>query len=108
MSPLSTNFSACIMLVLSACAGLPTESQTGRTAVVRITDDEVLPRDLTVQPGDAVRLVNGRDQPVWIYLGRDRPKELSCQRGFSFSWGVEEAAKILPGSSASVCFSSPG
>jgi plastocyanin len=108
MRPLITTLIACIMLLPSACAGLPTESQTGRTAVVRITDDEVSPRDITVQPGDAVRLLNDRDRPVWIYLGRDRPKELSCQQGFSFFWGVEEVAKVPPGASASVCFSSPG
>ena len=108
MSSLITTLIACIMLILSACAGLPTESQTGRTAVVRITDDEVSPRDITVQAGDAVRLLNGRDRPVWIYLSRDQPREFSCQRGFSFFWGVEEVAKVPPGASASVCFSSPG
>jgi plastocyanin len=108
MSPLIIHRIGFIMLILSACAGLPTETQTGRTAVVRITDNEVSPRDITVQPGDAVQLLNGRDRPVWIYLGRDRPKELSCQRGFSFFWGVEEVAKVPPGASASVCFSSPG
>ena len=108
MNPLiafSVTFS---MLILTACAGLPTESQSGRTAVVRITDGEVSPRDITVQPGDAIQLLNGRDRPVWIYFGRDRPKELSCQRGFSFFWGVEEVAKVRPGESASVCFSAPG
>jgi hypothetical protein len=99
---------ACLLLVLSACAGLPTESQTGRTAVVRISNGEVTPRDITVQPGDAVQLLNVRDKPVWIYLSRDRPKELSCQRGFAFFWGVEEVAKVASGASASVCFSAPG
>lgn len=98
----------CTMLILTACAGLPTESQTGRTAIVSVLDGEVLPRDITVQPGDAVELLNAPDRPVWIYFGRDRLKELSCQRGFSFFWGVEEVAKVRPGESAGVCFSSPG
>lgn len=80
----------CTMLILTACAGLPTESQTGRTAIVRVLDGEVLPRDITVQPGDAVELLNARDRPVWIYFGRDRLKELSCQRGFSFFWGLKK------------------
>lgn len=108
MSVLLDHLIVFIMLILTACAGLPTESQTGRTAVVQITEDEISPRDITVRPGDAVQLVNGRDRPVWIYLGRDYPKEFSCQRGFSFSWGEEEVAKVPPGGSASLCFSSPG
>src|SRR5690349_1843367 len=84
MGPLRIKVIAVAVLSLSACAGLPTEGQTGRTAVVRITDGEVSPRDITVQPGDEVRLLNDRDRPAWIYFGRERPKELSCQRGFSF------------------------
>ena len=108
MHSLVTTLIVCLLLVLSSCAGLPTESQTGRTAVVRISNAQVTPRDIPVQPGDAVQLLNVRDKPVWIYLGRDRPKELSCQRGFSFFWGVEEVAKVAPGASASVCFSAPG
>jgi plastocyanin len=99
---------ALAMLPISACAGLPTHSQTGRAAVVKITDEEVSPRDVTVQPGDEVTLLNQRDSPVWIYFGRESPKELSCQRGFSFFWGVEEAAKINPGESASLCLSRSG
>jgi plastocyanin len=108
MSSLRLHLIAFAMLALSACAGLPTEGQTGRMAVVRITDGEVSPRDIIVQPGDEVRLLNDRDRPAWIYFGRERPKELSCQRGFSFFWGVEEVAAIKPGESASVCFSIPG
>lgn len=110
MSSLRVNLMAlmaCAMLSLSACTGLPTEGQTGRTAIVTIADGEVSPRDITVQPGDEVRLLNGRDRPVWIYFAPD-PKALSCQRGFSFSWGVEEVAKVPPGEFASICFSSPG
>lgn len=108
MGPLRIKVIAVAVLSLSACAGLPTEGQTGRTAVVRITDGEVSPRDITVQPGDEVRLLNDRDRPAWIYFGRERPKELSCQRGFSFFWGVEEVAMVKPGESASVCFSIAG
>lgn len=108
MSALRVNLIAFAMLTLGACAGLPTGGQTGRMAIVRITDGEVSPRDITVQPGDEVRLFNDRARPAWIYFGRERPKELSCQRGFSFFWGVEEVATIKPGESASVCFSIAG
>ena len=108
MSPLRYHVIVFAMLSVSACVGLPTTGQTGRTAIVRITDEEVSPRDITVQPGDEVRLLNDRDRPAWIYFGRERPKELSCQRGFSFFWGVEEVAMVKPGESASVCFSIAG
>src|SRR4029079_3259727 len=101
MSSLRLHLIAFAVLALGACAGLPTEGQTGRMAVVRITDGEVSPRDIIVLPGDEVRLLNDRDRPAWIYFGRERPKELSCQRGFSFFWGVEEVAAVKPGASAS-------
>jgi plastocyanin len=97
-----------IVMLSTACARLPADSRSGRTAVVRITEEGLSPRDITVQPGDEVRLLNGRNRPAWIYFGRDRPTELSCRRGFSFFWGVEEVAKVRPGESASVCFSAPG
>lgn len=95
-------------LLLTACAGLPTESPTGRTAIVKIQDQTVVPRDVTVRPGDEVRLVNERADSAWVYFERDRPKELSCQRGFSYFWGIEEAAEVKPGESVSVCFSTAG
>jgi len=96
------------VLVLTACAGFETESPTGRTAVVKILEQEVKPRDVTVRPGDEVRILNERTDSAWVYFERDRPKELSCRRGFSFFWGIEEVAEIKPGESVSVCFSTAG
>src|SRR5690242_12785490 len=99
---------AIAMLASTACVTLPTDSRSGRTAVVHITEDDIAPRDVTVQPGDEVQFLNSGSASAWIYFSRDRLNELSCQRGFSFFWGVEEVAKLTPGESASVCFSTPG
>ena len=108
MSRLSPCVITLAIVATAACAGLPTHGQTGRVAVVKITDEEVSPRDVTVQVGDEVTLINQRNSTAWIYFGRESPWELSCQRGFSFFWGVEEVAKIKPGESASLCLSKSG
>lgn len=94
--------------MFSSCTGLPTESPTGRTSVVKILDQAVTPRDVTVRPGDEVRILNERADSAWVYFERDRPKELLCQRGFSYFWGIEEVAEVKPGESVSVCFSTEG
>ncbi len=96
------------MALLTDCAGLPTSSRTGKKSVVTIADDSVSPRDTVVQPGDEIQLVNGRNSPVWVYFSREQKNELSCERGFSYFWGVEETAKIKPNQSASLCFNKPG
>lgn len=90
------------------CAGLPEAGQTGQVAKVVVTDDAVVPRDISVHPGDEVAIINRRSRPIWIYFNRDRRRELSCQRGFAYAWGIEEAAKVEPGGSASLCFARPG
>ncbi|MGH7230274.1 MAG: hypothetical protein ACREJU_02830, partial [Nitrospiraceae bacterium] len=95
-------------LLVTACAGLPTGSRTGMISVVTITDDMVSPRDVVVQPGDEVKIVNRRGKPAWVYFTREHVNELSCERGFSYFWGIEESAKIKPNQSASVCFTKPG
>ena len=98
----------CTMLILRACAGLPTESQTGRTAIVRVLDGEVLLRNITVQPGDAVELLQcSRSTGLDLFRTGSTQGTLLSARVF-FLLGVEEVAKVRPGESAGVCFSSPG
>ena len=96
---------SCLLL---ACSELPPGGQTGRVAAVAVTDEGVAPQDVTVHPGDEVRIANHRSTPIWIYFNRDRRHELSCQRGFVYEWGVEESAKVAPGDSASLCFAGVG
>jgi plastocyanin len=97
-----------MLLILGGCATLPTMSRTGKSAVVTITEESVEPLDVAVQVGDEVKIVNSRPRPVWIYFSRDDPRELSCQRGFSYFWGPEESAKVESNRSVSLCFAKPG
>jgi plastocyanin len=97
-----------VILIAAACGGLPASSRTGKVYEVVIQEGEISPRDVRVRPGDEVRFVNQRLEPVWVFFFRDTPDELACQRGFSYFWGTEESAKIRPNESASVCFSRPG
>ena len=97
-----------IMAIITGCAGLPNDSRTGKKSVVTIADDSVTPRDTIVRSGDEIQFVNSRSNPVWVYFSRDQLNELSCERGFSYFWGVEETAKIKPNQSASLCFGKPG
>ncbi len=95
------------MLTATGCASLPERSRTGKVYEVLIQEGAVSPQSVRVRPGDEVRFVNHRIDPIWVYFFRDSPDELACQRGFSFYWGTEEVAKIRPNESASVCFSKP-
>jgi plastocyanin len=97
-----------VITLWAACAGLPTTSRTGHIATVTITDEDISPMELTVHPGDEVRMVNRRKSSVWVYTTRERTNEWACQRGFSYFLGLEESAKIEPEQSASVCFANTG
>jgi plastocyanin len=91
-------------LGLAACAGLPATSRTGAVHEILITDDGIAPQDLIVQAGDEVRWINRRAVPIWVSFYEDSLDELSCRRGFSYYWALEETANIPPGGSVSLCF----
>lgn len=110
LRPLPSCAALLMLLSVTACAGLPETSRTGKVHEVIIQEGtpHISPRDVRVRPGDEVRFVNHRLGAVWIYFFRDSPSELACQRGFLFYWGTEESAKIRPNESVSVCFAKPG
>ena len=96
------------LALTDGCSSLPKTTTTGKIADVVVTDEAVSPQDVTVQPGDEVKIVNKRTGPIWVYFSRDHLNELSCERGFSYFWGIEESAKIKPDESASLCFTKAG
>jgi plastocyanin len=96
------------LLASGACATLPAGTLTGKVYDIRITDEEVLPLDVVVEVGDEVRFHNERISPTYVSFFRDSRDELACKRGFTFSWGLQEAAKIESSESASLCFTRPG
>jgi plastocyanin len=96
-----------LLCLTTGCAALPTTSRTGTVHEITIAEG-ISPREVEVQPGDEVQLVNQRGAPVWVYFYRDSPDALSCQRGFTYYSGTKKVAKIEPSQSASLCFANPG
>lgn len=97
-----------MMAVAMGCVGLPESSRTGSAYRVSISDEDISPKDLTVQPGDEILFSNSGPTRVWVYFANDHCNALSCRRGFSYFWGNEESAAIQPNASVSLCFSTPG
>ena len=99
----------CFIAAVSIAWGC-TMPQTSRTASihdVRI-DDSISPDNLLVQPGDEVRWINLRKQPVRVDIPTLKSEDLACSRGFTNLFGVlKETAELGPNETASLCFKKP-
>lgn len=95
-------------VVIAGCAGVPTTSRTGMIHDVKI-EEHLSPTYLRAQPGDEIRWVNHRSQPVTIeFLGKALDG-VTCQAGFTtFFGGQQEMATIDPNESVSLCFGNAG
>jgi plastocyanin len=96
-----------LMVVAMGCVGLPDSGRTGQAHHVSISDQNISPKDLTVQSGDEILFSNSGSTRVWVYFANDHWNALSCRRGFSYFWGNEESAAVQPNASVSLCFSTP-
>jgi hypothetical protein len=93
-----------LMAVAMGCVGLPDSGRTGQAHHVSISDQNISPKDLTVQSGDEILFSNSGSTRVWVYFANDHWNALSCRRGFSYFWGNEESAAVQPNASVSLCF----
>jgi len=93
-----------VVVAAMGCVGLPDGSRTGQAHRVSISDQDISPKDLTVQPGDEILFWNSGPTRVWAYFANDHWNVLSCRRGFSYFWGNEESAAVQPNASVSLCF----
>lgn len=96
------------LLTLAGCAGVPGTSRTGAIHTVRF-QEHMTPTSLRARPGDEIRWVNQRSTPVTVEFLGDSLDDVTCQRGFDdFLGRQQEAAKIQPNQSVSLCFANPG
>ncbi len=92
------------VFAMSACAGLPEISRTQAVHDVRI-ETGLSPADLTVAPGDEVRWVNLRKEPIFVQIAELDTDDLACHRGFDNWRGkVLESVEIRPNETVSLCF----
>lgn len=93
-----------VVLLAAACASHYTSSRTGAVRDI-IVIEAPNPGELRVNPGDEVRWVNRRTQPIQIDLLETRVSELTCNRGFTdFFGGPREHVTLEANQTASVCF----
>jgi len=93
-----------IAVGLTACAGLPGISRTQAVRDIKV-EEQISPNDLTVAPGDEVRWVNLRKEPILIQIPKLSAEDLTCQTGFG-NWRGQmlESAKVQPNETVSLCF----
>ena len=110
--PVATSLTVAL---LAGCSGMPLgssglydTSRTGKVYDIRIASDQVMPKKITVQPGDEIRWVNHRTAPVSIAFTDPLDQKLTCERHFAQMTGLGHSTKIAPNQSASLCFAGPG
>jgi len=95
---------AAIVLLAAGCTPIHISSRTGVVKDIIIVEAPN-PAELTVNPGDEVRWVNRRTQPIEIDLLETRIPELSCNRGFiDVFGGPRENVTLEANGTASACF----
>ncbi len=100
----------CLIAAVSIAWGCTMLPQTSRTAGIHDVkiEDSLSPDNLLVQPGDEVRWINLRKQPVRVDIPTLESEDLACSRGFTNFFGVlKETAELGPNETASLCFKKP-
>lgn len=93
---------------VAGTAGIANTTRTGTIHEVRFTQ-QMSPTELWVRPGDEVRWVNQRSEPVSVQFLESALADVTCQSGFSsLLRRQQEAATIKPNESASLCFGTVG
>jgi plastocyanin len=96
------------LLFVLGCQGTPTVTRTGDVKDI-IIGDNLSSGEVAVSPGDEVRWVNKRTQPVRIvFLDAVSDKQLSCKNNVGGWMTPSDTAKLATNETASVCFRDPG
>lgn len=94
--------------MLGGCASLPEISRTQAVHDVEV-EDELAPVELYADPGDEIRWVNLRKEPILVQIADLEKDDLECQRGFA-NWrgALLESIEVEPNETVSLCFKDPG
>jgi len=96
------------LLFVLGCQGMPTVTRTGDVKDI-IIGDNLTSGETAVNPGDEVRWINKRTQPVRvIFLDTVLDKQLSCKNNVGGWMTPGDTAQLATNETASVCFRDPG
>jgi plastocyanin len=92
----------------SACTSLPEATRTAAIHDINV-EMELSPENLSITPGDEVRWVNLRKEPITVEIANLNIEDLSCQKGFTNWLGqLQESGDAQPNETASLCFKKTG
>lgn len=94
--------------MLGGCASLPEISRTQAVHDVEVRNG-LVPVELYADPGDEIRWVNLRKDPILVQIANLEKDDLACQRGFA-NWrgALLESIEVEPNETVSLCFKNPG
>ena len=104
MTAIRVSFYVLALCALAACSH-DAATSSGRTVRTVEISDLVNPRVIYATPGDEVRWMNARANPVRIgFLNRNLLEDHRCQNGIVNMFGeVNDLITIAPGESISLC-----
>jgi plastocyanin len=96
------------LVFVLGCQGTPSVTRTGDVKDI-IIGDNLSSGEIVVSPGDEVRWINKRTQPVRVvFLDSVSDKQLSCKNNMGGWMTPNDTAKLATNETASVCFRDPG
>jgi plastocyanin len=96
------------LLFLLGCQATPTVTRTGDVKDIIIGDD-LAAAETSVNPGDEVRWVNKRTQPVrLVFIDPVSDKQLSCKNNIGGWMTPNDTARMATNETASACFRDAG
>lgn len=96
------------LLLVLGCQGQPTVTRSGDVKDI-IIGDNLTASETAVNPGDEVRWINKRTQPVRvIFLDALLEKQLSCKSNVGGWMTPSNTAQLSTNETASICFRDPG
>ena len=96
------------LVFLGGCGSTPTVTRTGDVKDI-IIGDNLSAAEVSVNPGDEVRWINKRTQPIRVvFLDPELDKQLSCKNNVGGWMTPSDTAKLDKNETASVCFRDPG
>jgi hypothetical protein len=96
------------VLFMGGCESTPTVTRSGHVKDI-IIGDNLSSGEVVANPGDEVRWINKRTQPVRIVLlDLVSDKQFSCKNNFGGLMTSSNTAKLSTNETASACFRDPG
>jgi hypothetical protein len=93
---------------MGGCESTPTVTRSGHVKDI-IIGDNLSSGEVVANPGDEVRWINKRTQPVRIVLlDLVSAKQFSCKNNFGGLMTSSNTAKLSTNETASACFRDPG